>query len=487
MREETLIPGVELLESMRSVGYSFESATADIIDNSIAAEATRIDILADAVDGRYVCIFDNGTGMLPDEARNALKLAGTRNVEREAHDLGRFGLGLKTASLSQGRRLTVVTKCDGVSTGLQWDLDFVLETGNWAIRVLDAEDIADLPRSNLINEAERGTLVVWESLDYLLAGAHDVSSWMSNRLSELRNHLGLVFQRFLEGRGALRLSVNGIVVAPIDPFLEGNPRTQVAPIEKVSIDGHTVAVEAFTLPHSSYLNAKERKREDLGTRMRERQGFYVYRNRRLISAGGWFGLSKQDELSKQTRVRVEIPPELDHHWQLDIKKSRIEPPQAFRSRLRQIIDQVKVKSTRIHSFRGRQASTDDFAFLWTLVEDRDGFRYQVNSDHPSVQAIRDSLPADRVSGLESLLTDLAGGIPATDIYARMASNQQRAVPRLGDDQVRLRLRALRDNGAASADRDAMSAALVKIEPFNAVPNLRDLVEEVWEEPHDAQP
>lgn len=487
MRQETLIPGVELLESMRSVGYSFNAAIADIVDNSIAADATRIDISADAVDGEWVCIYDDGTGMRPPQARNALKLAGTRNVERGDRDLGRFGLGLKTASLSQGRRLTVITKRDGVTTGLQWDLDFVLETGSWAIRVLDAEDIAVLPRSELIEGGEHGTLVIWESLDYLLAGAHDKSSWMSNRLSELRDHLGLVFQRFLEGRGALRLSVNGILVAPIDPFLEGNPRTQVAPIEKVSIDGHAVAVEAFTLPHSSYLNAKERKREDLGTRMREHQGFYVYRNRRLISAGGWFGLSKQDELSKQTRVRVEIPPELDHHWQLDIKKSRVEPPQAFRSRLRQIIDQVKAKSTRIHSFRGRQTTTSDFAFLWTLVEDRHGFRYQVNTDHPSVQAIRDSLPADQVSSLESLLADLAGGIPATDIYARMAENQQRVVPPLGDDQIRLRLRALRDNGAATTDGDTMSAALVKIEPFNAVPNLRDLVDEVWKESDDAQP
>lgn len=484
MREETLIPGVELLESMRSVGYSFNAAIADIVDNSIAANATKIDVFADAVDGGWVCVFDDGTGMTPSQARDALKLAGTRNIERGSNDLGRFGLGLKTASLSQGRRLTVVTKRDGVSTGLQWDLDFVLATGNWAIRVLDSQDIEALPRSELIDEAVHGTLVVWESLDYLLAGAHDVSTWMSNRLSELRDHLGLVFQRFLEGRGALRINVNGIQVSPIDPFLEGNPRTQVAPVEKISIEGHAVTVAAFTLPHSSYLTTKERKREDLGARMREHQGFYVYRNRRLISAGGWFGMSKQDELSKQTRVRVEIPPALDHQWQLDVKKSRIEPPQAFRSRLRQIIDQVKSKSTRIHSFRGRRASSNEFAFLWTLVEDRGGFRYQVNVDHPSVQVIRDSLPAERVKVLESLLADLAGGIPATDIYTRMAENQQQVVPQLLDDEIRQRLRSLRDNGASGTDPDTMSAALGKIEPFIAVPNLRDLVEEVWEEPDD---
>lgn len=466
---------------MRSVGYSFSAAVADIVDNSIAAKATRIDVFADTIEGAYVCVFDDGVGMHPLQAREALKLAGTRNVERDATDLGRFGLGLKTASLSQGRRLTVITRRDGDLTGLQWDLDFVLETGSWAIRVLDDADIDAVPQSELVRFSEHGTLVVWESLDYLLAGAHDVSGWMSTRLIELRDHLGLVFQRFLEGRAALQLSVNSIRVGPIDPFLEGNPRTQIAPIENVSIEGHAVSVEAFTLPHVSNLSARDRQREDLGARMRDHQGFYVYRNRRLISAGGWFGLSKQDELSKQTRVRVEIPPELDHHWQLDIKKSRVEPPQAFRYRFRQIIDQVKLKSARVHTFRGRQASTTDFVFLWRLVEDREGFRYEVNMTHPSVQAIRAMLPDDRATALEDLLSDLAGALPGADIYARMAENQQRVVPKLGDDQVIARLRSLRDGGARHNDLEAMSSALGKIEPFNTVPNLHGLLEEVWKE------
>lgn len=486
MHEETLIPGVELLESMRSVGYSFSAAIADIVDNSIAAQATQIDIIADTVDGAYVCIFDDGAGMQPSLAREALKLAGTRNIERKTTDLGRFGLGLKTASLSQGRRFTVVTMRDGTLTGLQWDLDFVLETGSWAIRVLDDADIDAVPYGNLVRATEHGTLVVWESLDYMLAGAHDVSGWMSARLGDLRDHLGLVFQRFLEGRDATAISINGICVNPIDPFLERNSKTQIAPIENVTIDGRAVAVEAFTLPHVSNLSAKERMREDLGARMREHQGFYVYRNRRLISAGGWFGLSKQDELSKQTRVRVDIPPELDHHWQLDIKKSRVEPPQAFRQRFRQIIDQVKLKSTRVHKFRGRRASDADFSFLWRVVEDRDGFRYEVNAEHPSVQALRVMLPVQRATVLDDLLADLAGRFPAADIYARMADNQQPVVPKLDEDQVVMRLRALRDGAASIDDLETMSSALGEIEPFNTVPNLQHLVAAVWKETDETQ-
>lgn len=482
MRDETLVPGVELLESMRSVGYSFGAAVADIVDNSIAAQAESVRIVADPVNGAYVAFSDDGTGMSPEEARDALKLAGTRHSQREATDLGRFGLGLKTASLSQGRRFTVVTVRDGELTALQWDLDHVLASGNWAIRVLESSDLDAVPAIESIRESAHGTLVVWEELDYLLAGAKDVATWMGMLITSLRDHLGLVFHRFLDGREPLGLSVNGIDVRAVDPFLERNPRTQIAPVENVVIEGHPVKVEAFTLPHISGLSAKDRRREDLGPRMRDYQGFYVYRNRRLISAGGWFGLAKQDELSKQTRVRVDIPPSLDHHWQLDIKKSRVEPPQAFRQRFRQIIDQVKVPSTRVHRFRGRAvARAGDFTYFWRSVEDRDGFRYEVNSEHPQLKALRQSLGDKQLQSLDNVLVDLAASFPSADLYVRMADNKQPATFARTPEAIVQRLRAMRDAGARHAEPNVMLEALANIEPFNTVANLNDLVVEVWEE------
>lgn len=481
MRDEQLIPGVELLESMRSVGYSFNAAAADIIDNSITAMAQAVDVFADTVHGSYVAFIDDGEGMSPAEARDALKLAGTRHVERNEADLGRFGLGLKTASLSQARRLSVITLKDGVLTGLQWDLDYVLQSGVWTIRVLDESDLQEIPHVDLLRRAPHGTLVLWQSLDYLRAGARDVTQWMDRLLVDLRLHVGLVFQRYLEGRQAVTIRVNGTAVAPIDPFLERNPKTQVAPVENVVIEGETVTVEAFTLPHVSALSAKDRRREDLGPRMREFQGFYVYRNRRLISAGGWFGLSKQDELSKQTRVRVDIPPSLDHHWQLDIKKSRVEPPQAFRQRFRQIIDQVKVPSGRVHRFRGRQTASGDFIFFWRPVEVRDGFSYEINQQHPAVAAMRSMLPDGKGAAFDQLMTDIANSFPAADLYVRMADNKSSVITSLASTEVVERLRTIRDSGAINVEIDAMAQALSKVEPFSTVPNLRDLVGEVWEE------
>ena len=144
MESEVIPPSVNLLESMRSVGYSLEAAVADLIDNSIAAGAHHIVIDADVVDGKYVAILDDGHGMTSVDAREALRLAGTTG-NREDSDLGRFGLGLKTASLSQARCLTVITKQAGTITALRWDIDFVQDKGQWLLLVLEETDLSNVP------------------------------------------------------------------------------------------------------------------------------------------------------------------------------------------------------------------------------------------------------------------------------------------------------------------------------------------------------
>jgi len=481
MHDEVLVPGVELLESMRSVGYSLEAAVADIVDNSITAQATQIDIVVEPVDGSYVWVLDNGTGMTPSEARDALRLAGTRVNERAEGDLGRFGLGLKTASLSQARRLSVATVKNGVTTGLQWDLDRVITSGNWTIGVLDTADLAALPGFESLVAVEAGTLVVWQELDYLLAGAAETAKHIAEKLDLLREHLGFTFQRFLSGRNAVTITVNGVAVPALDPFLESKPSTQVSPEEKIVIGGQPVTVQAYTLPHPSSFTAKERRRRDLGAQMRDSQGFYVYRNNRLISRGGWFGLHKADELSKQSRVRVEIPNSLDHLWQIDIKKSRVEPPQAFRTRLRQIIEQVTGTSRRVHRFRGRAEAQPDRVFMWQRVTERNGYRYEINPDHPLVLALKEGLPTEKLGLVERVLADISDTFPAADLYVQVAENAPRDEREIDIDGAVARLRAIRDAGGYSASAEDMTNALRRVEPFDAVSGLERLVREVWEE------
>lgn len=482
VRDEVLVPGVELLESMRSVGYSFEAAIADIVDNSITAGATTVDIVVDPLDAAYVWILDDGSGMDAAEARDALRLAGSRTQDRASSDLGRFGLGLKTASLSQARTLSVVTRKGGLTTGLQWDLDHVARSGTWAINVLDVSDVAPLPGFDEFSSHAAGTLVVWQSPDYLLAGAADPAALVAERLESLREHLGFTFQRFLGARAnRLTLTVNGKPVEPLDPFLEGKPRTQVSPEERISIGSDQVIVQAYTLPHPSAFTAADRRRPDLGTKMRELQGFYVYRNDRLISRGGWFGLHKIDELTKQSRVRVEVPNSLDHLWQLDIKKSRVEPPQAFRTRFRQIIDQVTGTSRRVHRFRGRTEASAERVFLWQRVTERDGYRYTINRDHPMIAALSSELSPEKAALLDQVMTDIASALPAADLYVQMAENGRQTVVDLDAEAVVTRLRAIRDSGGAGASPSDMALALRRVEPFDSFTDLEELIAEVWGE------
>ena len=325
MESEVIAPSVNLLQSMRSVGYSLGAAVADLVDNSITAGAHSVVIDADVVDGKYMAILDDGRGMTSTVAREALRLAGSVG-DREDSDLGRFGLGLKTASLSQARCLTVVTKRAGMITALRWDIDFVRDSGQWLLIVLDETDLIDLPLWDKLNAQVAGTLVVWNDLDLLLGDTTTPGPFLAERLGSVRSSLALVFHRFLaRRRERLSIKVNGIALRPVDPFLSENPKTQRTGPEVIDIGGAEVRIEAFTLPHPSGLTPEELRRPDLGKGMREAQGFYVYRNERLISHGHWYGLARMNELSKQTRVQVDVPPSLDALWQLDIKKSQAEP------------------------------------------------------------------------------------------------------------------------------------------------------------------
>lgn len=484
MQDEVLVPGVELLESMRSVGYSFESAIADLVDNSITAKAKRVDIVGDPVEAKFVTITDDGDGMDPATARAALRLAGSVGTGVRANeDLGRFGLGLKTASLSQARQLTVVTRRSAVTTALQWDIDHVKATGQWSLQVLDDIELDDIPGMETFCARDAGTLVVWRNLDYLLGRADDVSGVMAERLSALRDHLSLTFHRFLEGRKAerLQISVNGVLVPPLDPFLSANPKTQRTPLERIVVDGHKIEATAFTLPHASGVAAKDRKRGDLGAEMREAQGFYVYRNRRLISHGHWYGLAKRDELTKQARIRVDLPNTLDHLWQLDIKKSRAEPPQVFRTHLRRILSGVIAKSKRVHTFRGRRETDAEIVRMWHKVVDRNGYRYEVNKDHPLVLALSENIDADCRVTLVRLLADLSATFPAGDLYVHAAQNNHPAETVADVDDVRARLRGLRDTHTFSGSSGRIAKVLAAIEPFDRVNDLEKLVDAVWKE------
>lgn len=485
MESEAVPPSVNLLESMRSVGYSLEAAIADVIDNSITAGAHHIVIDADVVDGKYIAILDDGHGMTSVVAREALRLAGSVG-DREDSDLGRFGLGLKTASLSQARCLTVITKRADTVTALRWDIDFVRESGQWLLIVLDETDLSDLPLWTQFDAQSAGTLVLWNELDLLLGDAASPGTFLAERLSGVRSNLALVFHRFLaDRRNRLNVTINGIALRPIDPFLSDSPRTQRTAPETIQIGGAEVRVEGFTLPHPSDLTSEQRQRLDLGEGMREAQGFYVYRNRRLISHGHWYGLARMSELSKQTRVQVDVPTSLDSLWQLDIKKSQAVPPQSFKLRLRQLVSPMLDRGRRVHTFRGRRESTE-IAHVWSKLKTRDGFGYEVNLESPLVESVLSRLETDDAERVVGLLQTVASTFPVMDAYVEVAANVPSVAAEPKRETLIARLRDIRQSGLFSSAPDVAVTQLSGVEPFNHRDDLSTLVDLVWRDADAAE-
>lgn len=250
-----------LMESTRAIGYSLEAAIADIIDNSIAAKAGKVQLFFFPVDDAYVCILDDGSGMDNAQIDVAMQYGSKSPTDiRDASDLGRYGLGLKTASLSQCRVLTVVSKQGNTVIGRRWDLDYVIETGTWSLLILDEDDIEQVPHITDLKEQENGTLVVWQNLDRLLMGELDYEKSLGRKMDDVRQHLGLVFHRYLSGEaGIKRLEIffNGVKIKAADPFLL-KKSTQAMDTETLIIRGKKILVKPYILPHISKMTEEEK-------------------------------------------------------------------------------------------------------------------------------------------------------------------------------------------------------------------------------------
>lgn len=418
-----------LMESTRAIGYSLESAIADIIDNSIAAYAGRVDIFFSPYDSTpYVSLLDDGLGMNEKEIDDAMRYGSRSSLEiREKQDLGRFGLGLKTASLSQCRCLTVISKQNGHVVGRCWDLDKVYESGNWSLGCLDETDIEKIPHyTSKLKAMDHGTLVIWNKLDRMLEGATSPESVMNKQMDFVRNHLSLVFHRYLSGESGiskLSIYINNLQLLPKDPFLRGKS-TNFQADEHFTVDGHSVDVSCFLLPHVS--NMTKAEKDELGgiEGLTKNQGFYVYRNKRLLIWGTWFRLHRKDEMSKLARVRVDIPNALDHLWSLDIKKSSAIPPEVIRRNLERIIGRISEGSKRAWTFRGKREISDKGSHLWNKTHIRDGVVYNLNRDHIFLDTLCKSLGHEQKTLLENYLRLVEENLPLNQLYVDLNNDEQ---------------------------------------------------------------
>jgi len=417
-----------LVESIRSIGYTPETAVADILDNSVSAGAARIVIRFSPFDDPYIAILDDGIGMDSDQLTAAMRHGGlSPRADRSKDDLGRFGLGLKTASLSQCRSLTVISSLGGCISARRWDIDVIIEEEDWVLLDLDKDDLADTPLLTELCDQPSGTLVVWTNLDRIIGDDTSVSRALGRKMDTVRDHLRLVFHRYLVGESPLRklqIELNGNLLTPLDPFLSMNPATTILPDQPIRVDGQVIQVKPYILPHFSKLSSDDLREVGPLEGMRNQQGFYVYRNRRLIVWGTWFRLLPQEELAKLARVRVDIPNTLDHLWTLDIKKSSAFPPESVRQALKQIVERIAGTSRRVITFRGEKHASRDTISIWDRLEIREGVSYKINRDHPLVQSLAASRHSFTYHFLDILLTTLESTIPINAIYADMAADRK---------------------------------------------------------------
>jgi hypothetical protein len=424
---------ISLIESMRAVGYTTETAVADLVDNSISAGAQLIRIEYDASHDPFVAILDNGHGMAADELTNAMRHGSSNPTEiRASHDLGRFGLGLKTASLSQCRKMTLVSKKNGSIHARCWDLDFVQEKNQWVVIVPTHEEQKCLPLYDQLLTQASGTLVVWQSLDRLMSGSARPQAEMKSRMTYLHDHLSFVFHRFTRKEDnfpALDISVNGIKLKPVDPFLKDNSFTQPLEGQLIKVGDESVTVQPYVLPHMSHLDSDQAALAGGKDGLRGNQGFYIYRNRRLVIWGTWFRLVPKEEFYKLTRIKVDIPNSLDALWALDIKKSVAYPPDIIRNRLRDLIPHFANTSRTAITYPGRRETNNaNFAPLWQRIEPGHGsFRYEINTDHPAIRKFTDSLDIPEQKNLQSMFDVLATALPFESIYSDMCSDKRQPI------------------------------------------------------------
>lgn len=439
-----------MIESMRAYGYTLATAVSDLIDNSIVANGRTVWIDSHwAGEQSWLTVSDDGEGMSGPELSAAMRLGSRSPLEdRAPTDLGRFGLGMKTASLSQCRRLTVVSKKSGGAKEIRrWDLDHLAlpEVVGW--QLLRSPHPGSTARTDRIDDLSSGTTVVWEVLDRLAPNAdrddRGMKSYFLKAVDELELYLGMVFHRYLEGpRRRLRIFVDDNEVKAWDPYGASHVATKPTPEEPIDIPGHPdpVRVKGFVLPHKDMLGPEAHRALAGPKGWNAQQGFYLYRNERLIVAGSWLGLGgsrpwTQEEHYKLARIRVDVPNSMDHAWQLDVKKSTATPPPMVRSRLQGLAQDVRQTARGVFAHRGsygKRPRRTEHTRPWKVRTRSDSRVYAIDRKHPMVDAVVSALEPWLRPPMEAMLRIIEETVPIEQIWLDTAEfSDQTAAPFYG--------------------------------------------------------
>lgn len=489
-------PGA-LVESLRSVGYSLPTAIADILDNSVTAGALNVWIEFDWKGGESeIRILDDGRGMTEAVLVDAMRPGSTSpTAPRSGSDLGRFGLGLKTASFSQCRRLSVWSRSLGTAlAGRQWDLDYVVANNEWRL-------LKDFPPSNSgafsrLGEFEQGTLVVWECIDRLVGNDDssdgDAHERFLRHVRDTQEYLSMIFHRHLAGqtrnqRNALNIFVNGGPLRPWNPFdVSSSTRSESTPVEPISYNGQIIQVQGFVLPHKDRITETEFESGGGPRGWIAQQGYYIYRNDRMLLAGDWLRLGRggrlwaKEEQYKLARLAIDIGNAMDLDWSLDVKKSTARPPAALRERLTGLAEHVRKMAKEVFLYRGAhgarpfQPGLQTFERPWRTRTRNGHTFYEIHRGHPLIRGVLERLGPLREE-VEVAFRLIEETVPVERIWIDVAESEaDHGIPYQGlsEGQVLADIRKLYGYlRNANMSQESAIAYLLASEPFNRYPDL----------------
>lgn len=360
------------LTALRKLGYDFNSSVGDIVDNSIMAKAKVIEIDFLRKKGHFsLTITDDGKGMSPEQLKKAMRHGAELGYGSDS--LGKFGMGLKTASLSQCRRLQVFSNAAGTPSGLSscvWDLSHVENTDKWEILSLSRERL-DSDKSAQILRNKIGTIVRWEDVDLLDRELASFSregcadNWVGDVVGQLKVYLRMTFGRFIDGtakKGKMEFRFNGEKLKSWDPFCVAEKETRkleskkFVPLPK-EFPGAAIEITPYVLPEKEGRNGFSSEVAWKAAKgllhWNDSQGLYIYRNDRLIRYGGWHRIRGKSEHTKYVRVQVDVDDALDEIFELDVQKHQLKLPQSVRD----FIEGNTTEACRIAKIRSEKRRT----------------------------------------------------------------------------------------------------------------------------------
>ena len=475
---EAIPAAKSLIETFRAIGYTLETAVADIIDNSLSAMAKNIYIVR-TWKGEHssIAISDDGIGMDNNELIKALTPGTIDPMDyRQGCDLGRFGLGLKTASFSQCRRLTVISKkVNSKICYWTWDLDYVKAYSKWELIQWIPDDYICY-----LDTLEHGTIVIWTELDRIVASGtqeNDVNAKIkfSSDMDKVKQHISMTFHRFIE-EDKINFFWNGYLIEPWNPFCLKELKVQILNREKLGASGF---IQGYILPHKNDFSTENAFKIAAGVQgYPAQQGFYIYRCKRLILAGDWLGIFRKEEHYKLVRIMVDISNLYDMDWQIDIKKSKAIPPYQLRAQLEAYAKATRIIGEDVYRHRGKilkQKAGQSFQPIWLEKRKDSKWSFVINRDHLVIKELKERAYTNPILAINTLMKFLEESLPTKTIYIKEAKDEEKEnEPFLDLDisLVRNILSQLYDGMISQGyTNEQAKNKLATIEPFNYYEDL----------------